>query len=169
MKKIIALAALLLIFGITAPQTYSQERLSVGAGYVHRSIKSYEDYGYPRLSFEYRATRSSSFELLAEYIDLNRQPYSGFVSYPLSFGYKLNFVPLLTKKERITSTFEGYNSLRYVLTFTNQGSTAHSLRYAAGINVFVSDHWGLNGEMVFGQNMKTTFALGIKYRFGNEK
>lgn len=169
MKRIIIIIVLFFLLGIKATQTYSQERLTVGAGFVHRSIKGYKDYGYPRVSFEYRATRNSSFELLAEYIDLNRPPYSGFVSYPLSLGYKLNFVPFLTKNEKLTSTFEVYNSLRYVLTFTNRNSTTHSLRYASGINVFVSDHWGLNGEMVFGQNMKTTFALGIKYRFGNEK
>jgi hypothetical protein len=166
MKRTFTLLTLLLILGTATTRTWSQNRLTIGANYVHRSIKSYEDYGYPRLSAEYRATRSSSFEVMAEYINLNHLQNIDLVSWPLGVGYKLNFVPLLTKNERITSTFEVYNSLRYVLVLDNQKNhTGHYIRYAVGANVFVTSHLGLNGEMVFGRNMRTTFALGMKYRF----
>lgn len=166
MKTLFTIAILTLVFfnGITQNKT-------IGINLVNRHLNDY-NYSYPRFSFEYSVGNFSSFESFLEYI--NHSP-SGrkVISYPLSIGYKFNALPLFIKNEQLSSRLKIYNSLRYTILFSPTDSnqplsnlrTFHYLRYAPGVDFYFKNNLGLNTEMVFGQSMKTTFALGIKYRF----
>ncbi|MBN1820441.1 MAG: hypothetical protein JXR31_04660 [Prolixibacteraceae bacterium] len=154
------------VFLLLTTPILSQNKIVLGLNYVHRFIDSYEDYCYPRFTTEYQISRSSSFELLAEYINLRNSHDINVISYPVSIGFKLNYLPWFSKNEKLNSAFKLYNSVRYVLLLDNQKNyTGHFIRYAPGIDVFIDKNWGLNGEMVFGNGMRTTVAFGIKYRF----
>lgn len=165
MKKNIYLLFLLIpLFSFS--QTANEKKISVGAHWVHRNLQSYKNINYPRLGIEYRFTKCSSVEFLAEYINLRESHDVDLLSYPLSLGYKLNILPWFTKNEWLVNNLRIYNSLRYTLILTNQeGNTTHHLRYAPGIDCYVYKNLALSGEIVFGEAMKTTLAFGVKLRF----
>ncbi len=149
------------------------KRFIVGGHVVNRNIRGYNYlYIYPRLSFEYNVSKTSSFEFLAEYI--NHKPTgTQVISYPLSVGYKLNILPWFIKNDEFTDKLKIYNSFRYTLLLSPEDANSafsnlrvfHYFRYAPGIDFFFNKNWGFNYEMVFGENMKTTMALGVKFRF----
>jgi len=150
-----------------------QKKFIVGVHIVNRHIKDYDYlYIYPRLSFEYNLSKTSSFEFLTEYI--NHKPTGKqVISYPLSVGYKLNILPWFIKNENFIDKLKVYNSFRYTLLLSPEDANMafsnlrvyHYFRYAPGIDYFFSKKWGANFEMVFGESMKTTMAFGVKFRF----
>jgi hypothetical protein len=169
MKKIIFLLYII-PFSLNAWSQEEKNPFILGVNSMYRHIDNWNSYIYPRLSFEYRLNRMSSFDLMLEYIDYKIEERRN-LSYPLSAGYKLNLVPLLTKEETLTDRLRVYGALRY--TFLPAAAnpnkpfgkfyTFHKIRFAPGIDYFFSPRWGMNVEMVFGQNMKSTAGLGIRY------
>ncbi len=170
--KILFFTSVLFCFYTVNAQTNPENRNSViGANLVSRHLDGYTYY-YPRLLFEYSFSKTSSFETLVEYI--NHKPTGKrIISYPLSLGYKLNVFPWFVKNENLTNRLKVYNSLRYTILFSPFDSsspfsdlqTFHYVRYAPGIDFYFKPNLGANFEMVFGQSMRTTFAIGVKYRF----
>ena len=172
MKNYLFLTLILLLASIA----YAQEKNSkfvLGANLMYRHIEPLGySYAYPRLSLEYRLTRVSSFDFLTEYVN-SKNDFRRYISFPLSAGYKLNLVPWFTKNENITNRLRVYGALRY--TFLPSAANPdkpfeefyvfHYVRFAPGADYYFSDRWGINAEMVFGRNMKTTVGLGIRYHF----
>ncbi|VAW12838.1 hypothetical protein MNBD_BACTEROID01-169 [hydrothermal vent metagenome] len=172
MKIYFFVILLFLTFTGNAQANQEHKRFAVGIHLVNRQIKGYHfNYTYPRLSFEYRLSASSSVEVLAEYI--NHKPAgTQVISYPLSMGYKLNILPWLINNKKLIDRLKIYQSLRYTILFSPANSDAplsglriyHHLRYAPGVDFYFNKNWGINYEVVFGQNMRTTMAFGVKYR-----
>jgi hypothetical protein len=114
----------------------------------------------------------SSFEFMAEYIDHTKYSRRN-LSFPLSTGYKLNLVPIFTNNKIWTDRLRVYTALRY--TFLPAAADPdhpfrkfyifHEIRFAPGAEYYFQKHLGANIEMVFGDNLKTTLGLGIRYRF----
>lgn len=155
-------------FAQTENNKNNKNKWNVGVHFVHRSMNYYEyydGYSYPRLSTEYSFTKCSSAEILFERIgEIKTTNYIYPASYPISVGYKLNILPWFTKNEWLVNNLKVYNSLRYSVIF-GEDYISHNVRYAPGVECYFYKNLGINGEFVFGQAMKTTFALGIKYRF----
>lgn len=171
MKKLFIFSFFIFSFFQNSAQNSGKNNFFIGANIVTRQLPHF-NYYYPRLSFEYSFHETSSFEVLLEYINHKPQEKK-VISYPISAGYKLNVLPWLVKNENITNRFKLYNSLRYVLLFSPSDSstplsdlrTFHHIRYAPGIDYYFNRNWGANFEMVFGQSMKTTLGVGLKYKF----
>lgn len=125
----------------------------------------YNGYSYPRLSTEYSFSKCSSAEFMVERVEkikLTNITVPAF--YPISVSYKLNILPWFTKNEWLVSNLKIYNSLRYSIIFQEDYTTDKFL-YAPGVECYIYKDFGINTEFVFGQAMKTTFAIGVKYRF----
>lgn len=173
MKFFLFLFLISLTFIGIAQNNPEHKKFIIGGYVVNRNIKGYDyRYIYPRLSFEYFLSKSSSFEFLTEYI--NHKPAGKHtISYPFSVGYKLNILPWFIKNENLIDKLKVYNSFRYTLLLSPANANMafsnlrvfHHFRYAPGIDFFFSENWGVNYEMVFGENMKTTMAFGVKFRF----
>jgi hypothetical protein len=172
MKKVLFLILILFISFVVNSQE-KERKFVLGVNTMYRYIEPFGySYFYPRLSFEYRLTRVSSFDFLAEYID-HKTVWRRNVSFPLSVGYKLNIIPWFTKNKKITDRLRVYAALRY--TFLPAAANPdkpfekfyvfHEIRFAPGVEYYFSKNWGANAEMVFGNHMKTTMGLGIRYRF----
>lgn len=172
MKRSFFTTVLFLFFCIVNAQTNPENsNFVIGANLVSRHLDGYTYY-YPRLLFEYSFLKTSSFETLVEYI--NHKPTGKrIISYPLSLGYKLNIIPWIIKNKNLTDHLKVYNSLRYTILFSPFDSSFpfsnlqifHYVRYAPGADFYFNSNLGANFEMVFGQSMRTTFAVGVKYRF----
>ncbi len=164
MKKSICYLLLFLPL-LCSSQLTREKKFSIGSNFVHRYLEEpLKSYSYPRISAEYSLSNYSSVELLAEYINFKKYDKLGVITYPISLGYKLNILPWVTKNQWLTKNAKVYQSARYSMVLTNNNFTSHALRYAPGIDVFLYKNLGLNGEIVFGRSMKTTFALGVKFR-----
>lgn len=125
----------------------------------------YNGYSYPRLSTEYSFTKCSSAEFTAERIGkIKLTNFTVPAYFPISVGFKLNVLPWFTKNEWLINNLKIYNSLRYSVIFF-EGYTNDKLLYAPGVECYLYKDFGINTEFVFGQAMRTTFAIGIKYRF----
>lgn len=172
MKKIFLLLSIILICSFILHSQEKESKFVLGVNAMYRYIEpGGNSYFYPRLSLEYRLTRVSSFECMTEYIDY--KSYRRFISFPLSAGYKMNIIPWFTKSENLTDRLKVYAALRY--TFLPSAANPdkpfekfyvfHKIRFAPGTEYYFSKKWGANAEMVFGNNMKTTMGLGIRYRF----
>ncbi|WP_340112993.1 hypothetical protein [Maribellus mangrovi] len=168
MKIIIFLLLMVPLSCLAQTEKENARNWNIGASIVHRNLNSYENldnYNYPRLSAEYSFPKCSSVELMAERVGkIKTTNYTYPPYYPITVGYKLNILPWFTKNEWLVQNLKIYNSLRYSIIFY-EGHTDHKLLYAPGIECYVYKNLGINTEFVFGQNMKTTFALGLKYRF----
>jgi hypothetical protein len=170
MKKFLFLILILIVTNVVNSQE-KERKFVLGVNTMYRYIEPGYSYFYPRLSLEFRLTRVSSFEFMTEYIDY--KSYRRNISFPLSAGYKLNVIPWFTKNENLTERFRVYAALRY--TFLPCAANPdkpfekfyvfHEIRFAPGVEYYFSKRWGANAEMVFGNNMRTTIGLGIKYRF----
>jgi hypothetical protein len=172
MKKYLFLT-LILLFASLAHSQEKKSKFILGSNIMYRHIEPSEySYFYPRISLEYQLTRVSSFDFLAEYVD-SKNDFRRYISFPLSAGYKLNLVPWFIKNENITDRLRIYGALRY--TFLPSAANPdkpfekfyvfHYVRFAPGADYYFGKKWGLNTEIVFGRNMKTTVGLGIRYRF----
>lgn len=168
--KFLALVLALPLFSIAQTETSKSNtnKWNIGVHFVHRSMNFYEyydGYSYPRLSAEYIFTKYSSAELMVERIGKIKTTNYTHSSYsPISIGYKLNVLPWFTKNEWLVNNLKVYNSIRYSVVFS-EGHVIDNFRYAPGIECYLYKNFGINTEFVFGQAMKTTFAVGIKYRF----
>ena len=166
--KFLALLLALPLFSIAQTKNNNTKKWNIGAHFVHRSMNAYEfydGYSYPRLSAEYSFTKCSSAEIMIERIGKIKTTNNTHSSYaPISLGYKLNILPWFTKNEWLVNNLKVYNSLRYSIIFQEDYTTDKFL-YAPGVECYLCKDFGINTEFVFGQAMKTTFAIGIKYRF----
>jgi len=172
MKKSLFLF-LVLSVSFSALSQEKKGKFVLGANLMYRYIsidRSY--YCYPRISFEYCLSGMSSFECMAEYIDYsvyNRRN----VSFPLSAGYKLNLIPAFTRNEKITERLRVYGALRYTLLPAAANPDKpfkkfyvfHYIRFALGTEYYFNRQWGVTAEKVLGHNMRSTWGLGVKYRF----
>ncbi len=170
MRKSFLLASMLLLsFAVSSQEKKS--KFVLGANLMYRNIEPLGySYVYPRLSLEYRLTRVSSFDFLTEYVN-SINDFRRYISFPLSAGYKLNLVPWFTKNENSINRLRVYGALRY--TFLPSAANPdkpfekfyvfHYIRFAPGADYYFGNRWGINAEMVFGKNMKTTIGLGIRY------
>lgn len=148
-----------------AQNSENTNKWSVGAAYVHRFLEYYDDYSYPRLSAEYSFTKCSSAEILFERVGkIKSTSHTYPANYPISVGYKLNVLPWFTKNKWLVNNLKIYNSLRYSIIF-GEDSISQKVRYAPGIECYVYKNLALSSEFTFGQAMKTTLAIGVKYRF----
>nr|WP_319510944.1 hypothetical protein [uncultured Draconibacterium sp.] len=168
MKTILTFLLLFPVLAFAQTENNSTKKWNIGAHFVHRSMNSYEfydGYSYPRLSAEYSFTKCTSAELMVERIGKIKTTNYTHSSYaPISIGYKLNVLPCFTKNEWLVNNLKVYNSIRYSVVFS-EGHITDNFRYAPGIDCYIYKNFGINTEFVFGQAMKTTFAVGIKYRF----
>ena len=173
MKILLFLLLISLTFSGIAQNNQEHKKFIVGGNVVTRHIKDYDyRYIYPRLLFEYSVSKTSSFEFLIEYIK-HKPTGKQTISYPLSVGYKLNVLPWFIKNNGFTDKLKIYNSFRYTLLLSPEDANSafsnlrvfHYFRYAPGIDFFFNKNWGVNYEMVFGENMKTTMAFGVKFSF----
>ncbi|WP_321369407.1 hypothetical protein [uncultured Draconibacterium sp.] len=168
MKTILTFLLLFPVLAFAQTENNNTRKWNTGVHFVHRSMnayKYYDGYSYPRLSAEYSFTKCSSAEFMVERVGEIKLTDTTYPSYGrISLGYKLNILPWFTKNEWLVNNMKVYNSLRYALNFRND-YTDFQLLYAPGVECYIYKNFGLNTEFVFGQSMKTTFALGIKYRF----
>ncbi|MFV0589808.1 MAG: hypothetical protein ACK5M7_00350 [Draconibacterium sp.] len=165
MKTFLFLLLMIPLFCLGQNENNKLKRWNMGMHFVHRSSKAYKNYSYPRLSAEYCFTKCSSAELMVERVGKIKYSSRMIPSYGrVGLGYKLNILPWFTQNELLVNNLKVYNSLRYTLKFRNDYSN-FQLLYAPGIECYLFKDFGINTEFVFGQAMKTTFAIGIKYRF----
>ncbi|WP_372651819.1 hypothetical protein [Draconibacterium sp.] len=165
MKTFLFLVLMIPIFCSAQKEDNKLKLWNTGIHFVHRSSKAYKSYNYPRLSAEYSFTNCSSAEFTVERIGEIKLTDTTYPSYGrISLGYKLNILPWVTQNEWLVNNLRVYNSLRYALNFRND-YTDFQLLYAPGVEYYFYKDFGINTEFVFGQSMKTTFAVGIKYRF----
>jgi hypothetical protein len=174
MRKVFFLATIL-SFAFIVKSQEKESKFVLGTNCMYRYYNYFTNrtaYVYPRLSLEYRLTKVSSFEIMAEYIDHTTYGRRN-LSFPLSAGYKLNLVPIFTNNKIWTDRLRVYTALRY--TFLPAAADPdhpfrkfyifHEIRFAPGAEYYFQKHLGANIEMVFGDNLKTTLGLGIRYRF----
>lgn len=166
---------LILIFWLTTNGqsiTGKENGLELGTHLVNRKVKGYNgSHLYPRFSFGYRVSKSSSFEAMVGYLNY------GYVSrsvseIPLSAGYLLNLLPLFIKNEAFCHRVKFNHGLRYTLllqhTRHKTGDTDlrghHQVRYVPGIDLYFHKNWGVCYELILGDPNKQVMAFGLKYR-----
>lgn len=164
-KNIILFLTLIPLLSIAQTKPEFPKKWNLGIHLVHHSMNAYNNYSYPRLSAEYRFSNFSSTELMLERVGkIDWTSHTSRPSERISAGFKLNLLPWITHNEWMKNNLIIYNSVRFMLLFEENGNN-HRFLYAPGVECYVYKNLGINTEFVFGEVMKTTFAIGIKYRF----